>query len=893
MKHALRFSVPILAVVFAAGCLSFARRDAAPPFPLGPEVFLERAVVGPQADGTYVVATTQVVDPAGETVPFPGRPSDMAIDPTGTWLAVKTTGRNSMTSGLGDLVFIDVASRAIRQTLVFPEGSCTFCGLAWDAGGKRCWVTDSDGSLHGAALGADGTFAWETTIALPGPKGKGNSAPGGMTVDESGGLIYVTLSRNNTLGIVDLAQQRVVAEIPVGIAPYTVLTAGNKAYVSNWGGRRPVDGDVTGPTAGSRAVVDPETGVASTGTVSVVDLARRTVLREIAVGLHPSGMALSPDGGTLYVANANSDTISVIDTRADRVTATLGAKPLPELPFGSAPNALAVSPDGGTLYVANGGNNLLLVLDLPGGGVRGLIPTGWYPGALTLTPGGGLCVANTKGVGGHYTEANIPLKQSMFGKDWHGYNTHDHLGSVSFIPAPSADELEAYTYRAASNMRLPRMRRLLRESDGPERVVPVPTRPGERSVFKHVLYIIKENRTYDQILGDLPQGNGDPSLCLFPREVTPNHHALAEEFVLLDNFYCNGVLSADGHQWTDEGYVTDYIEKSFGGWPRSYPYEGDDALAFASSGFIWDHVLRKGLTFRDYGEFVHAQIEPKNATWTDIYRDYVNGTRHVKIRATSPLHTLEPYLCPTYVGFPGTVQDVYRASEFIKEYQAFEAKGECPNFMIMLLPNDHTDGTREGFPTPAAMVADNDLALGRIVETVSRGRFWSETVILVVEDDPQAGLDHVDSHRTVAMCISPYTRRGEVDSTHYNQTSMLRTMELIFGLAPMNQLTMAANPMVNCFVDTPDFTPYKAKPNRIPLDKMNPSIAGLRGKQRYYAKKSMALPLDDVDGADEGLFNRILWHAVKGYDVPYPQLARRTSIGSEAWPDAAELVDDD
>ena len=892
MQSTLRFHLSLVIALCVAGCLSLADRDTVPPFALGPEVFLERAVVGPQADGTYVVATTQVVDPAGETVSFPGRPSAMAIDPTGTLLAVKTTGHNSMTSGLGDLVFIDVASRTIHQTLTFPEGNCTFCGLAWDTGGKRCWVTDSDGSLHGAVLGADGTFSWEATITLPGPNGKGNSAPGGLAVDESGS-IYVALSRNNTLGIVDVAGRRVIAEIPVGIAPYTVAIAGTKAYVSNWGGRRPVDGDVTGPTSGSRAVVDPETGVASTGTVSVIDLARRTALGEIAVGLHPSGMALSPDGATLYVANANSDTISVIDTRTDQVTATLGAKPLPELPFGSAPNALAVSPDGTTLYVANGGNNLLLVLDLPGGEVRGLIPTGWYPGDVALMANGGLCVANTKGVGGHYTEANVPLKQSMFGKDWHGYNTHDHLGSVSFIPVPSADELDAHTYRAASNMRLPRMHRLLRESAGPERIVPVPTRPGERSVFKHVLYIIKENRTYDQILGDLPQGNGDASLCLFPREVTPNHHALVEEFVLLDNFYCNGVLSADGHQWTDEGYVTDYIEKSFGGWPRSYPYEGEDALAFASSGFIWDHVLRKGLTFRDYGEFVHAQIEPKNATWTDIYRDYVNGTRHVKIRATSPLHTLEPYLCPTFVGFPGTVQDVYRASEFIKEYQAFEAKGECPNFMIMLLPNDHTDGTREGFPTPAAMVADNDLALGRIVETVSHSRFWSETVILVVEDDPQAGLDHVDSHRTVAMCISPYTRRGQVDSTHYNQTSMLRTMELIFDLSPMNQLTMAANPMVNCFQDTPDFTPYKAKPNRIPLDRMNPSIAGLRGKQRYYAKKSMGLPLDDVDGADEGLFNRILWHAVKGYDVPYPQLAQRNSIGLEAWPGAGELVDDD
>jgi hypothetical protein len=479
------------------------------------------------------------------------------------------------------------------------------------------------------------------------------------------------------------------------------------------------------------------------------------------------------------------------------------------------------------------------------------------------------------------------------GKNWHGFNTHDSMGSVNLIPTPTAAELDEYTYRAACNMRLPLMASQFNLPAGERQAVPVPTRPGEVSVFKHVLYIIKENRTYDQVLGDLPQGNGDPSLCLFGRKVTPNHHALAEEFVLLDNFYCNGVLSADGHQWTNEGYVTDYLEKSFGGWPRSYPYEGEDALAFASSGFIWDHVLRKGLTFRDYGEFVRARIEPKEATWTDIYNDYLNGTNTVTIRATSPLHTLEPYLCPTFIGFPGKVQDVYRAREFIKELHAAEASGQWPNFMIMLLPNDHTNGTREGFPTPSAMVADNDLALGQIVEAVSHSRFWPETAIFVVEDDPQAGLDHVDSHRTVALCISPYTKRGVVDSTHYNQTGMLRTMELIFELAPMNQLTMASNPMTNAFQDTPDFRPYTARPNLIPLDEMNPKLAQLRGKAKYYARKSMELPLDDIDMADESLFNRIIWHAVKGPSVRYPKLAGQPELRSRAEPGARDELDED
>ncbi|HQH74533.1 MAG TPA: alkaline phosphatase family protein, partial [bacterium] len=365
---------------------------------------------------------------------------------------------------------------------------------------------------------------------------------------------------------------------------------------------------------------------------------------------------------------------------------------------------------------------------------------------------------------------------------------------------------------------LPELKRKLEKARSDIAPVPVPERHGEPSVFEHVVYIIKENRTYDQVFGDLPQGNGDPSLVHFGREVTPNHHALAETYTLFDNFYCSGVLSADGHQWTNEAYVTDYLERFFGDFTRSYPYDGDDPLAYASTGFIWDNVLRHGLTFRNYGEFVQAELDPPKAQFLDFYKDYLEGTHTIKMRARTELKRLEPYLCPTYVGFPNTVPDVIRVREFLKEFREFERQGSLPNFIILLLPNDHTSGTRPDRPTPRASVADNDLSLGQIVEAVSHSRFWEKTCIFVVQDDPQDGLDHVDSHRTVALVISPYTRRGFVDSTMYTQPGMLKTIELILGIPPMNQFDLLATPMRACFQNEPDFTPYKALKNNIPLD---------------------------------------------------------------------------
>lgn len=819
------------------------------------DMFNRRAMVGPQDDGSHVVATSQIINPAGKTVIFPGRPTDLALNNSETLLAAKNKN---------DVIFFDVANKTIKQTQKLPGGGNTFAGIAWSSNDSVVWTTDTRGFIRNAKIGDDGLFSWDQEIKLNGKDGKGNSYPGGFVIDESEKRIYVALSRNNSLGIVNTETKELEKEIPVGMAPFSVIINGSKAYVTNWGGRVPNEGDKTGPSGGSQVVVDPKTGIASSGTVSVIDLISNSVVNEIQVGLLPCNMVLSADGKILYVANANSDIISVIDTNEDKLIRNIQTKPIADMPYGSIPNALVLDPSGEFLYVANGGNNLLAKIDLTTDKVTGLIPTGWYPGAVISNKAGTeLFVANVKGIGGRWEERSKG-----------GFNSHDHMGSVTFIPVPNEQQLDKYSLQAAANMRLPKISEAMNIPSVEEKIVPLPTRPGEKSVFKHVLYIIKENRTYDQVFGDMPQGNGDSTLCHFGREVTPNHHALAEKYVLMDNTYCNGVLSADGHQWAVEGIVTDYLEKSFGGFVRSYPYDGDDALAYASSGFIWDKVLNAGLTFRDYGEFVKAKIEPNDATWTQLYNQYKAGTNEIKITATTELHSLEPYLCPTYVGFPGKVQDVYRAGEFIKELKEFEKNDNLPNLMVMLLPNDHTVGTRAGYPTPRATVADNDLALGQIVEAVSKSKFWKETAILVIQDDPQAGLDHVDGRRTVAMCISPYTKRGEVISTHYNQNSYLRTIELILGLTPMSQFDLLAEPLVDCFTDEPDFSPYTALPNQIPLDEMNPSLSAITNeKQLFFAKQSMEIPLDDVDEADEGVFNRIIWHSVKGYDVPYPNLA--------------------
>lgn len=808
--------------------------------------------VGELPDGSILVPSNQLLRPAGFQIYLPGRPVDLVLTKDEQYLVVKNRT---------DLDLIRIADRTILQSLPYGKSGASFTGLVLSPEGKRIYVTDATERILVAEFDGNRVMQWKDPIILPSPESGGSPAPGDLCFNEKGDRIYVTLSRNNSLAVLSTSG-KLLNEIATGVAPYSVILATpGKAYVSNWGGRQPDEGESVYNTSGSKVLVDPKTGIANNGSISVIDLELNKQVKNIETGLHPGSMVLSPDRKKLYVACANSDIISVISTETDEVIDKIFVHADLNRKFGSSPNDLSLSPDGKYLYVANGTDNAVCVIETgEPSTVSGLIPTGWYPGTVILNSKGNMMfVANIKGKGSRNQRI-----------DRAGFNSHDHLGSVSIIPVPGSSELKKMTETVKLNNAPEELVKKQDKQAHNSGKVPVPVMTGQASVFKHVVYIIKENRTYDQIFGDMEQGDGDTSLVEFGREITPNHHLLAETFVLMDNFYCSGVLSADGHQWTDEAIVTDYLEKSFGGFERSYPYDGDDALAYASSGFIWNNVLDHGLTFRNYGEFVNAVIEPKKTTFTEAYDDFINGTGKIKIRAKANLEQLNPYICPTYIGFPNTVSDAYRAEEFIKELKEYEKKGEFPNFIIMLLPNDHTSGTAPGMQTPQASVADNDLALGKIVEAISNSPFWKETCILVTEDDPQAGLDHVDGHRTVGLVISPYTKRGEIVSTYYSQINMVRTIENILGLPPMNQLDLSAEPMSDCFTEKADFTPYKAANSNIPINQVNPGLMSLSGDRLYWAKKSLEQDLDEVDRIDEYTFNRIIWHAVKGYDRPYP-----------------------
>ncbi len=851
---------------------------------------------GRTALNRFVTPVNQVLTPAGIMVELPNlRPQGIALSPDGRLLAVSgktsellilnpVTGQNRQRVALPSDKVNEPQPDVVSTHLQNPDkdGQLSFTGLLFSPDGKRIYLANVNGSIKVFSVAEDGKVGGLFSIPLPKAEGlrRTNEIPAGLALSRDGRRLYVALNLSNRLGEFDAATGKLLRLFDVGVAPYDVVLARGKAYVSNWGGRRPDAGSVTGPAGrGALVRVDPVRFIASEGSVSVIDLTNGVGCAEIVTGLHACALAVTPNQRQVVVANAGSDYLSVIDTRTDTVVEKIWVKENPTDLFGASPNALVFDKSGDTLFVCNGTQNAVAVVDFSPGKskLRGLIPVGWFPGAITFDARRQqIYVANIKGFatrGSKKDKSGVTILNSL-----------RHVGSLSLVPVPSSRELKRHTAAVLLNYRAEALREAMRPARKNQPPRPVPERVGEPSVFQHVVYIIKENRTYDQVLGDVPRGNGDTNLCIFGERVTPNQHKMVRDFVLLDNTYCSGILSADGHQWSTTAFATDYMEKSFAGFPRSYPdgmgEDEMDALAYSPAGFIWDNALAHGKTFRDYGEFAIGtcawkdKARKKKPGFTEIYRDFVNGTGLIDIGSYPAVESLRPHLVTNTIGWEMEVPDVFRAAQFIKELREFEAKGKFPNLVIICLPNDHTSGTSAGMPTPAAHVADNDLAFGQIVEAISQSRFWKETCIFAIEDDPQDGWDHVSGYRTTAYVISPYTRRGEVISTQYNQTSVLRTMELMLGLPPMNIMDATASPMFDCFTDQPDFTPFVALTNNVPLDQLNPEpkkVADALLRKHAYA--SARLPLAKPDQCPEDLLNRILWHAMKGPDAPYPQWA--------------------
>jgi YVTN family beta-propeller protein len=856
------------------------------------------AEVGPAGPNRTIVPVNQTVTPSGTLIPLPGlRPQALALSPDGRLLAV--SGKTS------EVVLLEAATGRVLGRVWLPseeqaepvpeapsanilepdtKGQLSYTGLVFSPDGRRLYMSNVNGSIKVFSVGENGTVSPSYSIALPaaGAPRRDEEIPAGIALSDDGRTLYVCGNLSNRLLEIDAATGRTLRSVDVGVAPYDVVRAGRKAYVSNWGGRRPRPGDLTGPAGrGTEVRVDPVRRIASEGSVSVIDLESGTVTREIRAGLHSSGLALSPDGRFLVCANAASDTLTVIDTRSEAVAETIWAKRSPADLFGASPNALAFAPNGKTLFVANGTQNAVAVLRFDPERRRsrllGLIPAGWFPGAVLYDARrNSLCVANIKG---HAVEPR--LDKATGGT---GFNSHQYSGSVSLIPVPGRRELGRMTAVVYENDHRDRIERSLRNPRAGRPPRPVPERIGEPSVFRNVVYVIKENRTYDQILGDIPEGNGDPGLVLFGERVTPNQHKIAREFALLDNTYCSGILSADGHQWSTTAFGTDYLEKSFAGWPRSYPdgmgRDEIDALAYAPSGFIWDNALRHGVSLWNFGEFMMHDCgwkdpsRPGDPEWKDYWEEYLHGRGQVAIRSVPGIETIEAFSPRDTVGWNMSVPDVWRARYIANQVEVWDREGRMPQLILICLPDDHTSGTKEGLPIPEAAVADNDLAFGRIVEAFSRSRFWKETVIFGIEDDPQNGFDHVSGYRTTAYCVSPYTKRGAVVSTQYNTTSLVRTIEQILGLPPMNAFDAAATPMFDCFTDIPDFRPYEAVAANVRLDELNPPPKTIKDPVlRRNAALSARLNLRKVDACPEDVLNRILWHAVKGSAAPYPAWA--------------------
>ena len=788
--------------------------------------------MGRQADGGFVVSTGRRIAPG--TIAFSGRPVDIALHPGGAFCAVLNQSN----------VFLVGKEGILADSTAPLDGGAAYRGAVWSPDGMHLYVSLASGSVQEFAL-ADRKLTAGRKLVIQPEEEKENPRPGGMVFTRDGSRLFVCACDRNAVAELAMPEGRLVREIAVQNLPFEVKLSEDEStlIVTDWGGHRVKDGDDMAASGNTMLAIDAH-GATASGTVSLIRRATGKTQR-IEVGLHPTGIAVA--GGTAYIANAASDSLSIIDIPSAKLLRTIPLKWSGFNLFGSLPCALALA--GKTLYICNGGDNALCEFDISTGAVRGYRPAGYFPMALALSSDGNTAyVVNTKG--------NGSVRNTVLGKPG---NAHDFQGTVSVIDLKA--DLKAATARVAADNDWNRSRADLE-----------PPLAVYKGAIKHVLYIIKENRTYDEVLGDMPQGNGDPKLCDLGENITPNVHALARQFTLFDNGYVTGTNSADGHAWSTQALADDYLEHFYTGY-RTYPDDGDCAMAISPAGGLWDAALKKGKSLRIYGEFCDDELAvftPTVTSWKEVWDDRISGRRRIGKSVGTRIAELRPYIHPNYVYWPLLQSDQERADLFVGEYGRMSRENRVPNLMIMSLPSDHTEGRDPHYPKPQCMVADNDLALGRVVEAVSKSKEWKETCIFVIEDDAQSGPDHVDGHRTVYAAYSPYTKRGYVDHNLYTTLSMLRSIEKMLGLDPMNRFDALTPPLSGCFTDTPDLSPYTSVANRIALDQMNPPASKQAGLERYWTEKSLALDWSGLDRPDPQVLNEVLWHTLNGVNTPYP-----------------------
>ncbi|MGF7215353.1 YVTN family beta-propeller protein [Spirosoma lacussanchae] len=742
--------------------------------------------------------------PYGRSLPLGDLPLNLAVSADGRRLAVTNNGQSTQTIQL-----IDIAGEKLLSEVEIAK---SWVGLRFTPDGKRLLASGGNDNRVLIYDVSDNKLVKTDSVVLGKPWPVRISVAG-VETDRSGKTLYAVTKDDSMLYVCNLATKQITSRIKLPAEAYTCQRSpvSDELYITAWGADK----------------------------VLIYDPSQQKLTGEIAVGSRPNDLTFSRDGKYLFVANANDNAVSVIDLKTRRVLETVTTALYPDAPAGSTPNGLALTPDGKTLLVANADNNCLAVFDVSKPGRSrslGFIPTGWYPTAVKVV-GKKVLVANGKGFS---SKANPngpnPYKRRESGTE---YIAGLFKGTLSIFTLPASKAMATLSKQVYQNTPYTKEKEKLAAGEANS---PIPKRVGEKSAqIKYVFYIIKENRTYDQLFGDMPEGNGDTSLCIFPEKVTPNHHALAREFVLLDNFYVDAEVSADGHNWSTAAYANDYVEKtwptSYGGRGGTYDYEGSRPIAYPKKGFIWDYCQRAGLRYRSYGEF-EAYSKRKGSA-------------------------LDGRFVPNYPDYDLKIKDIERVEIWKRDLDSLIALDAVPHFSSIRLGNDHTSGARIGAPTPAAHVADNDLALGRFVEHLSKSPIWKESAVFVLEDDAQNGADHVDAHRSPALVISPYTKRNHIEHSMYSTSGMLRTMELILGLPPMSQYDAAATPMFACFTNTPNLTPYQHKPANIDLEAKNTAMT-------EPARQSEKIDLRYADKIDDRLFNEIIWKAVRGEHAVMP-----------------------